>query len=83
MYDSLTNSGYDEITCVVLTGMGADGTNGILTLCQHRPVHVIAQNAQTCVVYGMPRTLVETGIVDEIVPLNDVAGTINKYVGER
>jgi two-component system chemotaxis response regulator CheB len=83
MYDSLTGSGYDEILCVVLTGMGADGTNGILTLCQHKPVHVVAQNAETCVVYGMPRTLVESGVVDEIVPLNEVAPTINRYVGER
>jgi two-component system chemotaxis response regulator CheB len=83
MYDSLTNSGYDEIICVVLTGMGADGTNGILTLCQHRPVHVIAQNSETCVVYGMPRMIVETGIVDEIVPLSEVARTIIRNVGER
>jgi two-component system chemotaxis response regulator CheB len=83
MYDSLTNSGYDEIICVVLTGMGADGTNGILTLCQHRPVYVIAQNSETCVVYGMPRMIVETGIVDEIVPLSEVARTIIRNVGER
>ncbi len=32
MYDSLSKTGYDEIVCVVLTGMGADGTNGILSL---------------------------------------------------
>jgi two-component system chemotaxis response regulator CheB len=83
MYDSLSDSGYDEIICVVLTGMGADGTNGILSLCEHKPVHVIAQNAETCVVYGMPRMIAETGIVDEVVPLNEVANTINKKVGER
>jgi two-component system chemotaxis response regulator CheB len=83
MYDSLSNSGFDEIICVVLTGMGADGTNGILTLCQHKPIYVIAQNSETCVVYGMPRMIVETGIVDEIVPLQEVANTINKKVGDR
>ena len=83
MYDSLSNCGYDEIVCVVLTGMGADGTNGILSLCQHKPVYVIAQNAETCVVYGMPRTIAETGIVDEIVPLKKVAESINKNVGVR
>lgn len=83
MYDSLSNCGYDEIVCVVLTGMGADGTNGILSLCQHKPVYVIAQNAETCVVYGMPKTIAETGIVDEIVPLKKVAESINKNVGVR
>jgi two-component system chemotaxis response regulator CheB len=83
MYDSLTSSGYDEIVCVVLTGMGADGTNGILSLCRKKPVHVISQSAETCVVYGMPRAIAETGIVDEVVPLKEVAKTIVKKVGVR
>lgn len=83
MYDSLSDSGYDEVVCVVLTGMGADGTKGILSLCQHKPVHVIAQNAQTCVVYGMPRMIAEAGVVDEVVPLKEVANTINKNAGVR
>lgn len=82
-YDSLSSSGYDEIVCVVLTGMGADGTNGILSLSQHKPIHVIAQNAETCVVYGMPKMIAETGIVDEVVPLTEVAKTIIKNVGVR
>lgn len=83
MFDSLSKCAYDEIVCVVLTGMGADGTNGILTLCQHKPVYVIAQNAETCVVYGMPKMIAETGIVDEVVPLKQVAESINKNVGVR
>ncbi len=57
MYRSLRESGYDEITCVVLTGMGADGTKGILSLREKKPLYVIAQNAETCVVYGMPKAL--------------------------
>lgn len=81
MYDSLTKSGYDEIVCVVLTGMGADGTNGILSLAQKKPIHVIAQNEETCVVYGMPKAIAETGVVDEVVPLTNVAKTILKNVG--
>jgi two-component system chemotaxis response regulator CheB len=83
MYDSLTSSGYDEIVCVVLTGMGADGTNGILSLCRKKPVYVISQSAQTCVVYGMPRAIEETGVVDEVVPLKEVAKAIVKKVGVR
>lgn len=83
MYDSLISCGYDEVVCVVLTGMGADGTNGILNLGEKKPIHVIAQNAETCVVYGMPKTIAEAGVVDEVVPLNDVARTIIKNVGVR
>lgn len=80
-YDSLRNCGYDEVVCVVLTGMGADGTNGILSLAKSKPVYVIAQDAATCVVYGMPKAIAETGIVNEVVPLTEVAQRITKNVG--
>ena len=83
MYESLKNSRYDEITCVVLTGMGADGTAGIEQLDKSKPIHVIAQNAQTCVVYGMPRAVAEAGLVDEVVPLESIANTIIKNVGVK
>ncbi len=83
MYDSLSRSGYDEIICVVLTGMGGDGTNGILSLVKYKPLHIIAQNAETCVVYGMPKVIADTGLVDEVVPLEDVAKTIIKNVGVK
>ncbi len=82
-YDSLSKCGFDEVVCVVLTGMGADGTNGILSLGQHKPIHVISQNAETCVVYGMPKAIEESGIVDEVVPLEKVAETITKNVGVK
>lgn len=81
MYDSLKKSGFEEIVCVVLTGMGADGTNGILSLEKSKPIHVIAQNAQTCVVYGMPKAIYEAGVVDQVVPLTEIASTITKRVG--
>ena len=82
-YDSLSKSGFDEIVCVVLTGMGADGTNGILSLGHHKPIHVISQNAETCIVYGMPKAIEDTGIVDDVVPLEKVAETIVKNVGVK
>ena len=82
-YDSLTKSGYSQIVCVVLTGMGADGTKGIMELNRKKPVYVIAQNAQTCVVYGMPKAIADSGLVDEVVPLNEVAQTITKNVGVK
>lgn len=82
-YDSLTKSGYDEIVCVVLTGMGADGTNGILSLEKKKQIYVISQDAASCVVYGMPKAVYEAGVVDEVVPLKEVAATITKRVGVR
>jgi len=83
MYESLVNSGFDEVVCVVLTGMGGDGTNGIRMLSNSKPVYVIAQDEKTCVVYGMPKTIAEAGLVNEVVPLGDVSQTITKNVGVR
>ncbi len=81
MYESLMESGYDEISCVVLTGMGADGTEGIKNLETKKKVHVIAQDESTCAVYGMPKSIVATGLVNEIVPIEKVADAITKDVG--
>ncbi len=83
MYESLKNSKFDEITCVVLTGMGADGTEGIMSLRKDKKVHIISQSEDTCIVYGMPKAIAETGCVDEVVPLDDVAPTIIKNVGVK
>lgn len=80
-YDSLRECGYDQVVCVVLTGMGADGTNGIVSLAKRKPIYVISQNAETCVVYGMPKAIAETGLVNEVVPLTEIAQSITKNVG--
>lgn len=81
MYESLIDSGYDQITCVVLTGMGSDGAVGIDRLGNEKNVHVIAQDEKTCVVYGMPRAVANAGLVDEVLPLNRIADAIIKNVG--
>ena len=82
MYESLAECNYDEITCVVLTGMGADGTNGIKALSRSRKnLYVISQDEETCVVYGMPKAIANTGLVNEVVPLNRVAEAITKTWG--
>ncbi|MBQ3028399.1 MAG: chemotaxis-specific protein-glutamate methyltransferase CheB [Lachnospiraceae bacterium] len=83
LYESLLESDFDDITCVVLTGMGRDGTVGIKQLNDKRNIYVIGQNAATCTVYGMPRALEESGMADEVVPLDEVANAIIKNVGVR
>ena len=81
MYESLVCSSFDEITCVVMTGMGADGTMGIGTLGENINVHVIAQDEATSVVYGMPKAIAEANIVDQVLPLEKIADAITKNVG--
>ncbi|MCH5273152.1 MAG: chemotaxis-specific protein-glutamate methyltransferase CheB [Lachnospiraceae bacterium] len=82
-YESLLESDYADITCVVLTGMGGDGTAGIKQLNDKHNIYVISQDAATCTVYGMPRVLYEEGLSDEVVPLGEVAAAITKNVGVR
>lgn len=81
LYESLIQSDYYEIICVVLTGMGADGTKGIGKLSQEKNVYVISQDRESSTVYGMPKMIAQSGLSDEIVSLNKVAKTIINYTG--
>jgi len=83
MYESLCNSKVDEIVCVVMTGMGADGTEGIVHLNEKKKIHVISQTEETCAVYGMPKCVVKAGVSDVQVPLDQIAQEIIMKVGVR
>lgn len=83
MYESLKDSKFDRIVCVVMTGMGADGTQGIKSLKQSKKIHVIAQEASTCAVYGMPKSVVNAKLADQVVPLEQIAQEIIMNVGVK
>ncbi|MBO4415224.1 MAG: chemotaxis-specific protein-glutamate methyltransferase CheB [Lachnospiraceae bacterium] len=83
MYESLYDLDFDEIICVVLTGMGSDGTRGIGKLGTRKNLYVIAQDEASSTVYGMPRMVYEAGITDEVVPLGSIADAVRKIVGTR
>ncbi len=83
MYESLRDSRYDQVVCVVLTGMGADGTQGIRNLKAAKKIQVIAQEESTCAVYGMPKSVVKAGVTDQIVPLEQIAQEIIMNVGVK
>ena len=81
MYESLIQCKYDEVVCVVMTGMGSDGTEGIINLKSKKKVHVISQDEQSCVVYGMPKSIKRAGLSDQVVALDQVAQEIILRVG--
>jgi len=66
-------------TAVIMTGMGSDGTKGLQILKQ-KGAMIIAQNEETCVVFGMPKKPIEAGLADVIAPLNKIADEIVKSV---
>lgn len=81
MYESLINCDFREVVCVVLTGMGADGTAGIKNLNEKKKIYVIGQDEESSTVYGMPKAIAKTGLVNEVVSLEKVAEQITKNVG--
>ncbi|GAB6863227.1 chemotaxis-specific protein-glutamate methyltransferase CheB [Haloplanus litoreus] len=60
---------------VVLTGMGADGADGIAAI-HDAGGHVLAQDESSSAVFGMPKRAIETGCVDEVLPAGDIPGGV-------
>jgi two-component system, chemotaxis family, protein-glutamate methylesterase/glutaminase len=60
---------------VILTGMGNDGLKGV-TEIKRGGGRVFAQNEPTCVVYGMPKAVVDAGMADKVLALEEMAGEI-------
>ena len=79
MFRSVAEVYGDDSLGVILTGMGYDGTAG-LKVMKARGSKVIAQNEATCVVYGMPKTAIEAGVVDIILPIGEIAYQIERMV---
>ncbi|WP_018693202.1 protein-glutamate methylesterase/protein-glutamine glutaminase [Algicola sagamiensis] len=70
----------DKVLAVVLTGMGADGREGARLLKQHGS-KVLAQDEQSCVVYGMPQAVVTAGLAEDPIALDDMAERILNEMG--
>jgi two-component system chemotaxis response regulator CheB len=82
MFDSLAAIAAERTVAVVMTGMGFDGAAGIRMLKQ-RGAATIAQDAETSIVYGMPKAAAETGCVDRIVPLHQIPSAIAEALRTR
>jgi two-component system chemotaxis response regulator CheB len=71
---------YDGTTlAVIMTGMGSDGMEGVRML-KRKGCYCLAQTEDSCVVYGMPRAVIEAGLSDEKVPLDQMAQRITELV---
>lgn len=70
-----------NLCSIVLTGMGQDGCEGAKEVVNSGG-SVIAQDAASCAVYGMPKAVVDAGICKAVLPLNDIASFIIRQVGE-
>ena len=81
LFESLADCKFERHICVVLTGMGSDGTDGIQTLKKKKKCYVISQDEDTSAIYGMPKRVFEAGLSDIVLPLNKISQEIIKLRG--
>lgn len=82
MFESLVP--LTELTrhAVIMTGMGSDGAKGMKALANSGAASTIAEAEETCIVYGMPRSAVEGGSVQTVLPLQHIASRLVSAVSK-
>jgi len=75
LFESVAKAAGRNAVGVILTGMGADGARGLLSM-RKAGARTIGQNEATCVVYGMPKVAYDIGAVEKQVPLEFVANAV-------
>ncbi len=76
-FQSLAISCRSDVMSIILTGMGSDGCKGAADLKQ-KGATVWAQNEESCVVYGMPAAIVDAGLADEVLSIDDLGTSLCK-----
>ena len=67
-----------DVLGIIMTGMGDDGARG-MKLLHNGGARTVAQNEETCVVFGMPKEAIKLDAVDEILPLQQIARAILQF----
>lgn len=78
MFHSVAAAYGQRTMAVVLTGMGSNGVDGARAIKTKGGV-LLAQNEATCVVYGMPRAVIEARLADQVLSIDSVASEIASY----
>lgn len=80
MFESLSALTDYEKVAVIMTGMGSDGTAGLKQLKASGNTFVVAESAESSVVFGMPKSAIAANVVDEIVHVDDIAEAVMRHV---
>ena len=82
LFQSVARSAANNAIGVLLTGMGADGAKGLLAM--HKTgAYTLAQDEQTCVVFGMPKEAISLGAVDDVVPIQNIPQAIVNFLQKQ
>jgi two-component system, chemotaxis family, protein-glutamate methylesterase/glutaminase len=82
LFASASESCGGRMVAVIMTGMGDDGSNAIRRVRQ-RGGKTIAESPDTAIIFGMPSQAIKTGAVDQVLPLNEIAGAIERLCYPR
>ena len=80
LFRSVAEQFGDRVTAVIMTGMGSDGVVGMGEI-KKAGGHTIAQNQESCAIFGMPKVAIERGCVDKVIPLTEIASHLISSVG--
>jgi two-component system chemotaxis response regulator CheB len=75
LFESVASAAGRDAIGVLLTGMGADGAEGLLKM-KRAGAQTVAQDEASCVVFGMPREAIRLGAVDHVLPLHRIAAEL-------
>jgi two-component system chemotaxis response regulator CheB len=75
LFESVAQVAGSNAIGVIMTGMGKDGAMGIKKM-HDAGAFTIAQDRQSCVIFGMPAEAIQLGAIDQVCPLHDIARTI-------
>ena len=79
---SIENHWPRKDVAVLLTGIGKDGAKGLLAL-RKAGWHTIVQDEHTSIVFGMPKTAIELGAAEEVLPLEKIEDSISEHIKKR
>jgi two-component system, chemotaxis family, protein-glutamate methylesterase/glutaminase len=82
LFDSANESCNGRMIAVILTGMGDDGSEAIQRV-RSRGGKTIAESPATAIIFGMPSQAIKTGAVEQVLPLNEIAGAIERLCYPR
>ncbi len=78
LFNSALKYSGNNIMAIILSGMGNDGSKGMLELNKAGAI-TIAQSSESCIVYGMPKEAVIIGAADYSLSINEIITTISKF----
>jgi len=75
LFQSVAEAAAADAIGAILTGMGNDGTAGLLAMKRARAL-TLAQDEASCAVFGMPKEAIRAGAVDHVLPLSQIAAAL-------